>query len=82
MKFRIYIDDFKKNPFIWSIDEGDIRTEVNVKSIAAENVALSVGSDLSADNINSPKAWIEVEAEALYIDESGRAYFINSAVGG
>lgn len=68
MKYRVYLNRFEDFPLLWSIDEGTLETESHVKNVIGQNVSFKFRSDLTTDNISSPKAWIEVEAESLYFD--------------
>ena len=53
---RVYIDDFI--PPIWEVDAGPGTASRKFENVVAESVGV-YKYDLSADNTNEPKAWVE-----------------------
>lgn len=59
-KYRVYFNRHNEFPQVWSIDEGDVETEVNVKQLIMVDVRAVTHYDSTGDNVNTPKAWFEV----------------------
>ena len=80
--FRAYFNRHREQPQVWSIDEGDQSTEINVSSFAV-NAGCIVASRYNGDkpNEDSPSAWIEIHADYYYIVD-GAVHFARHAVDG
>ncbi len=65
--FRVYLNRFEEAPLIWSVDEGEIGTERKVKDVIMSNCTGITKTDLKADNVGNPKAWLHVIAEELMV---------------
>ena len=66
-RFRAYFNNFNETPFLWSVDQGDISTEIKVRDWILIGATARTRVNLQADNVNDPKAWVEVEASELEI---------------
>ena len=64
---RLYIDKMQKP--LWSADYGDISTEVHLEEVFIDASGCT-NSDLSADNINNPKVWLEFYDAELRVEEN------------
>jgi len=62
--YRVYIEDF--NPPIWAIDEGPGTEQKRFEQIVFEAIGFT-HYDLSADNKENPKCWIEFPEAKLKI---------------
>lgn len=77
MKYRVYFNRAEDAPQVWSIDEGDTSTEINVLGVVTYVQGRS-GYDLSKA-YPEPKAWIEYEGKLrvqvgiAYIEEDDYA---------
>lgn len=59
--FRVYFNRLNEAPQIWSIDEGDQTTEINVTGLTMMGCDVESKCNLSeTDTENRPKAWFEV----------------------
>ena len=78
MIYRLYFNRCEDFPQIWSIDEGDISTEVNVSGFGlGPGVGARDGCapDFAAiDVVREPKAWVVIEADRVLV-ERGVALF-------
>ena len=63
---RLYVDTLCKP--IWSVDFGDISTEQRFEEVFVFCDGVTC-SDLTSDNINNPKVWIEFYDAVLNIEE-------------
>ena len=61
---RVYIDNF--TPPIWEIDSGPGTPSRKFEKVIAEAIGI-YKYDLTADNINTPKAWVEYPAAELTV---------------
>jgi len=66
-RFRAFFNNFNETPFLWSVDQGDISTEIKVRDWILIGATARTRVNLQADNVNDPKAWVEVEASELEI---------------
>ena len=66
-RHRCYFNNFDETPFLWSVDRGDISTEIKVRDWILIGATARTRVNLQADNVNDPKAWVEVEASELEI---------------
>jgi len=78
MIYRLYFNRCEDWPQIWSIDNGDTSTEINVTAWRVE-VPCTVTSDraddlATVDRARQPVAWASIEAQTLTI-ERGVAVF-------
>jgi len=48
MSFRVYYNRHSDWPYIWSLDAGDLSTEVKVKSVQFHKVVAETGFDPNA----------------------------------
>lgn len=70
--YRIYFNTHAQNGCVWSIDEGDISSEFNVRAVWIETFCVS-GYLHGSDNLRNPRAWLETTA--ILVLEEGKAYF-------
>lgn len=66
MTYRFYFNRHAEAPQVWSVDEGDQTTEVNVKQVVCYVKATSHYNGTKV-NPDSPSAWFEVENARLSI---------------
>lgn len=59
-KYRVYFNRHNEFPQVWSVDEGDTETEINVREVVLIDVRAITKYDPNGDNINTPKAFFEV----------------------
>jgi len=57
--WRVYYNARSAAPLIWSIDRGDVSTEIEVREIHFVNVSALSRFNSRANNITEPRAWIE-----------------------
>jgi len=76
MEYRVYFNRKREAPQVWSIDEGNQASEVNVIAFHVYP-GCTVGSRFNGEpaNDNSPSAWIEVVCDNLVL-RNGVAYFM------
>lgn len=67
--YRVYFNSKADAPNCWSVDQGTISSEIIVASIQLVGVNLISRLNLSADNVNEPKAWFETHG-TLSLDGS------------
>lgn len=60
MRYRVYFNRSREAPQVWSIDEGDQSSEINVQHVVIQGGAISKWNK-SKPNDSSPSAWFEVE---------------------
>lgn len=66
--YRIYFNRLNEAPLIWSVDEGDQTTEINVMGISLHGCDVETKSNLAeTDTENKPKAWLEVRGNLRVI---------------
>lgn len=59
--YRLYFNRLNEAPQVWSIDEGQQTSEINVSSVSLVNCNAITRCDLDeTDTANKPKAWVEV----------------------
>jgi hypothetical protein len=67
--YRAYFNKLSEAPQVWSVDEGNQGSEINVQWIIFKDVtAHSVFDGTVVDRQNVPCAWIEVLGEAEFRD--------------
>lgn len=70
--YRVYFNKKSEWPLVWSIDEGDQDTEINVKEvtiIASYSETRAIVNNGHIDTTNTPLAWLAVEAKGIRIVE-------------
>lgn len=74
-RFRVYFNRHREFPQIWSFDEGDQASEVNVKNFHLLPGCTSQGGyNGNKPNDNWPSAWMEIVADEFYI-RGGEVFF-------
>lgn len=59
-RYRFYFNRLNEAPQIWSVDEGNQSTEINVTAVRTIECATCTGCDLSETvNRDRPRAWVE-----------------------
>lgn len=58
---RVYLNRFEDAPLIWSVDEGTKATERRFKNVHFVDVTGKTCANLTADNVNEPRCWLEIE---------------------
>lgn len=67
--YRVYFNRLNEAPQIWSVDEGDQASEINVTAVKLVNTNAVTRSNLGeTDTENKPKAWFEVIGEMRVVD--------------
>jgi hypothetical protein len=65
--YRVYFNRRSEAPQIWSVDEGDQTTEINVQWVRFEGIfSETVFDSTVTDKENSPCAWIGFYAKAEF----------------
>lgn len=59
---------------VWSVDQGDISTEVNVKAVICY-VSLVTDENLNASE-GEPKGWMQSPSGTIYIDKADQTAYI------
>lgn len=59
-RYRIYFNRLNEAPQVWSVDEGDQATEINVIAVCLLYCEVRTYTNLAEIDEASPKAWIEV----------------------
>ncbi len=60
-RYRVYFNRANEAPQVWSVDEGDQGSEINVAEVRLVNCTAETKCDLGMQvNPDHPKAWIEV----------------------
>jgi hypothetical protein len=70
--YRLYFNRCEDFPQIWSIDEGDISTEVNVigvKAVGRVEFTSGRAERFAEVSAREPKAWVTVDAGSLRVEE-------------
>lgn len=57
--YRVYFNRWADAPMVWSVDQGDISTEINVSAIHMD-APCTTGSNPACDNVREPRAWFEL----------------------
>jgi hypothetical protein len=69
-KWRVYFNRRREAPQVWSVDEGDQTSEVNVQWVAFRSISFdrsSFAADIpEAEADTKPAAWFEFEATAIF----------------
>jgi hypothetical protein len=63
--YRVYFNQAKEAPQIWSVDQGDVSTELNVSAVHIE--AFSFTASNLEQKWPEPKAWLVVPNAQLSI---------------
>jgi hypothetical protein len=72
MILRVYFNRSSEAPYVWSVDEGDISTEKNYISVEmGPNTHVITRYDQTRDNVNDPRAWLEVDCKMYAVNERG-----------
>lgn len=58
--YRVYVDVMGNDGPVWSVDEGDISTEMRFKHVRFERISGMDEHFEHADNVNEPKCWFKV----------------------
>jgi hypothetical protein len=67
--YRVYFNRLNEAPQVWSVDEGDQATEINVTRIALVDCSAETHVNLAeTDTENKPKAWFEVIGTLQIVD--------------
>ncbi len=75
MNYRAYFNRKNEFPQVWSVDQGDQSTEINVKDAQGHKVNWRFVFDSSIKpNPDVPCAWIEIEHATMQIHD-GVAHF-------
>lgn len=72
--WRIYFNRHREAPQVWSIDQGDQSSEVNVQKVVCIGCYLESEYNGTPANENTPSALFRVSADSLRID-NGQAIF-------
>jgi hypothetical protein len=71
--YRIYFNRKREWPQIWSIDEGDQVSEINVKAfrilVPCQSASLDASQMTTNDHENRPCAWIECEGVMTVVED-------------
>lgn len=60
-RYRCYFNRRSDAPRVWSIDEGDVSSEINVSAIHTRNADICTRTNLTErDTENKPMVWIEI----------------------
>jgi hypothetical protein len=81
-RYRAYFNRKREAPQVWSIDEGEQTSEINVQGfrLLPGCTARSVFNN-TKPNEDSPSAWIEIHADGYYIRD-GEVYFTRHPAAG
>ena len=66
-RFRAFFNQLNELPYLWSVDQGSIATEIKVRDWILIGATARTRVNLQADNVNDPRTWVEVEASELEI---------------
>lgn len=59
--YRVYFNRLNEAPQIWSVDEGEQTTEINVIGVSIHDCVVETKCDLKETvNRDRPRAWLEV----------------------
>jgi hypothetical protein len=72
-KVRLYFNAKADAPLCWSVDEGDISSEKNVKEI---HVLIPMVTVFAGEDSPQPRAWLEGWGKILIRDDE--AYLVSS----
>lgn len=67
--FRVYWNRRGDYPLVWSIDFGDVSTEMNVKQIYLRGKTITTCVRMNADNVLEPRGWLEGNGVVVIADE-------------
>jgi hypothetical protein len=74
-RYRIYFNRMNDVPLVWSVDEGDQASEINVREVRIFAGQVSSCVNLGeTDAENRPKAWLEVDGELRIEDGIAKIY--------
>jgi hypothetical protein len=66
MRYRVYFNRLNEAPQVWSVDEGDQSSEINVSSVAIAGCEMHSAVNLDETvNRDRPKAWFEVDGRLV-----------------
>lgn len=66
--FRVYFNRWNEAPQVWSIDEGDQASEINVRAVSMHHCDMESKTNPAETDIeNKPKAWFEVRGNLRVI---------------
>lgn len=76
MDYRIFFNRRAEAPQVWSVDEGDQTSEINVSDFKIHHIVLvEPGADFSVKvNPDTPTVWINVRSAVLHMKQ-GIAHF-------
>lgn len=63
--YRVYYNRKREAPQVWSIDEGDQTSEINVRAVEIK-ARMTTNSDLSNTDADKPTVWIEGYAHLTF----------------
>ncbi len=73
--YRVYFNRLKDDPQVWCVDEGDIRSEINVQYIYFLGVSVRTVTSFATPvgDSKEPRAWFQVHG--VMTIENGAAVF-------
>lgn len=78
MDYRVYFNRKNEYPQIWSVDEGDQKSEINVSDFKFHRVSAESRADLSVKpNNDTPIAWVLIRNATLTIKDGVAHFFHN-----
>jgi hypothetical protein len=81
VKWRVYFNRSAEAPQVWSVDQGSINSEINVRGFdIGYGCTAHEGYDSKVvkGDTRHPRAWIVVTADVMTIDCHGNALFIRT----
>jgi hypothetical protein len=66
---RVYFNAAGDPSKLWSIDFGEGTKEMQVADVAMVDVTGWTGTNLAADNVRKPRAWIHLRRVTIDVDE-------------
>ena len=76
--WRVYFNRAVEAPQVWSIDQGDQTSEINVQGVRFTLGVVAVTKfdpHVRLNNTTAPRGWIEVLAHDMFLDVDGWAVF-------
>jgi len=65
--WRVYWNRIEEAPQVWSVDQGDVSTEINVQWVGFSNViGILSAQDLKNTDARKPTGWFQFEARAVF----------------
>lgn len=59
--YRVFFNRLSEAPQVWSVDEGDQSSEINVSAVSLVRCSAETKfNPAETDTLNKPKAWFEV----------------------